>query len=720
MRVATDPPRTGGCEAPLAAMEPPWLQRLDRPCRLLLHALCGRSGPLAALRLLQRAQALQGPGPAFSWQRLIAALCAEEPALEGPEQALAVKPRLLLLPVVCQRNLFSLLLAVQAVVPGSCLARLLGAVERDSHGDPWVRALGSLLRRGPQGEPCSPPRLPLSAACQQQLRCLCRGIARNKPEGQRKLNWCFSRQPSATGDVANSALQGGKRKKVLEGSLEMDEGRVGKRPLLEEAACDPPGTQESGDVPGVEEEGPGETLGDRSARSPSGAAQGSSQQDAASGPGKVSQVELSAELQSFLQVHGPRLKMLLQKESNHPALSVPPELRVLNSCSPGQLSTCPEHLLLRFCSWLLALSPELSYTSAAVLAEQLFLGRVRSLTHPPSRHLMAALVSFCSKYYQPFCGVVVAAVLRQPGEGAVGCGDAAEGLRAAPSGRGAPAAVLSPGGAFITQNVVLVVSGQVELGLWVGLQMRGRGGQAGSSIASPKGQLLFLRELEGSWQLLTLGPKLPQEGPVGVRGILHGSLPQQHPLFLGLVLIKLLLWVGKEAGLSATAEGGTLWFLGVLSGVYPCVKGCQEGSDMSLWTGQSGGSAPFCFALAGAEQTKLVCELVEECLAPDCVRLLLGQVLEVPLSEKLLPVVQAVLGRQEELPLELFDLLVLTLCRQAPAFTTSLNYAKLLMAVLTTYQSQVTPAHRSRLTAALGCSNAALKKSLQAVLEGGR
>ncbi|XP_065710624.1 Fanconi anemia group E protein [Patagioenas fasciata] len=528
-------------------MEPPWLQRLDRPCRLLLHALSSRSGPLAALRMLQRARALEGPGPAFSWQLLIAALCAEEPAPEGPEGALAVKPRLLLLPVVCQRNLFSLLLAVQAVVPGSCLGRLLRAVERDPHGDPWVRALGNLLQQGLQGEPCSPPWLPLSAACRQQLWCLCQKIAQNKPEGRRKLKWCFSKQPSATGDVTDSALQGGKRKKVLEGSLEVDEGRVGKRPLLEEAAFDPPGTQESGDVPGTEEEVSGEPLGDRSARSPAGAAQGSSQQDAAGGPGKVSQAELAAELQSFLQVHGPRLKMLLQKESNHSELSVPPELRVLNSCSPGQLeglcsflqlSTCPEHLLLRFCSWLPALSPDLSYTSAAVLAEQLFLGRVRALTQPPSRHLMAALASFCSKYYQPFCGVVVAAVLRQPGE--------------------------------------------------------------------------------------------------------------------------------------------------------------------------------------GAEQTKLVCELVEESLAPDCVRLLLGQVLEVPLSEKLLPVVQAVLGRQEELPLELFDLLVLTLCRQAPAFATSLNYAKLVMAVLTTYRSQVTPAHRSRLTAALGCSNAALKKSLQAVLEGGR
>ncbi|NXF32470.1 FANCE protein, partial [Nyctibius bracteatus] len=210
-------------------------------------------------------------------------------------------------------------------------------------------------------------------------------------------------------------------------------------------------------------------------------------------------------------------------------------------CSFLQLSTCPEHLLGRFCGWLLALTPDLSYTSAAVLAEQLFLGRVLSLTQPPSRHLMAALASFCSKYSQPFCRVVVAAVLREPGE--------------------------------------------------------------------------------------------------------------------------------------------------------------------------------------GAEQTKLVCELLEECLEPDCVRLVLSQVLEVSLSEKLLPVVQAVLGRQvrgtppcpshrflchlqqrwskdqlssllmalfqEGLPPELFDLLVLTLCRQAPAFAASLNYAKLVTAVLTMYQSQV-------------------------------
>ncbi|NWU89902.1 FANCE protein, partial [Upupa epops] len=177
-------------------------------------------------------------------------------------------------------------------------------------------------------------------------------------------------------------------------------------------------------------------------------------------------------------------------------------------CTFLQLSTYPEHLLVRFCSWLLALTPDLSYTSAVILSEQLFLRRVLSLTQPPSRHLMAALTSFCSKYSQPFCRVLVGAILQEPGE--------------------------------------------------------------------------------------------------------------------------------------------------------------------------------------GTEQTKLVCELVEECLEPDSVRLVLSQVLEVPLSEKLLPIVQAVLGRQEVLPSELFDLLVLTLCQHAPAFAMSLNYAKLVMAMLTMYQNQVT------------------------------
>lgn len=213
------------------------------------------------------------------------------------------KPRLLLLPVVCQRNLFSLLLVVQAAVPAGCLDQLLQAVGQETHVDPWVRMLGDLLRQGRSAVECSPPPAPLSSTCQQQLRCLCRKIAQDKPEGRRKLNWCFSKQLVATGDVAESAIQGGKRKNSEE-SPELDRDREGKRVLLEEAAFEPPGAQEGGDAAGVEEEEPGEPSGDTSAQSPAGAAPESSQQDVAGEPRKNSQAELSVEVQSFLQVLG--------------------------------------------------------------------------------------------------------------------------------------------------------------------------------------------------------------------------------------------------------------------------------------------------------------------------------------------------------------------------------------------------------------------------------
>ncbi|XP_041323526.1 Fanconi anemia group E protein isoform X3 [Pyrgilauda ruficollis] len=521
---------------------PPWQQLCPRPCRLLLHALSsGPAGAVAALRALQRGQPQQGPGQPFPWQALTAALCAQEPSLEGTKDTLAVKPRLLLLPVLCQRNLFSLLLVVQDAVPRDCLHQLLQALEQDSHVDPWVQTLGDLLQQRPRAEEGSPRPTALSAVCQQQLRGLCQKIAQKKPEGQRRLNWCFSKQPGAP----DSVPQGGKRKKVSEESLESDSEREGKRLLLQEVAFEPLGPQECGDVAEVEEEVPEEPSGDTSAQSTDKAAQDSPQQDGELR--KISQTELATEVQSFVQVHGQGLKVLLLQESNHSELHVPPKLSILNSCTPSQLeglcsflqlSTCPEPLLMRFCSWLLALSPDLSHSSAAILAEQLFLRRVLSLSQPPSRHLMAALTAFCSKYSHPLCRVLVAAALQEPGE--------------------------------------------------------------------------------------------------------------------------------------------------------------------------------------GAEQTKLMCELVEECLEPHSVQLLLSHVLEVPLSEKLLPVLQAVLGRQEVLPAELLDLLVLTLCQQAPAFSTSLNFAKLVTAVLTVYQSQVSPAHRSSLAAVLDRSTAVLKKSLQAVLGGAR
>lgn len=273
------------------------------------------------------------------------------------------KPRLLLLPVLCQRNLFSLLLVVQDAVPRDCLQQLLQALEQDSRVDPWVQALGDLLQQGPRAEESSPRPTVLSAVCQQQLRGLCQKIAQKKPEGQRKLNWCFSKQAGAP----ESEPQGGKGKEVSEESLEWDSDREGKR-LLEEVAFEPLGPQECGDVAEVEEEVPEEPSGDTSAQSTDKAAQDSSQQDAAGEPRRISQTELAAEVQSFVQVlgrvccplparepllpdshsfisfpqvHGQGLKMLLLQESSvSGCFCLCPGADALNRLVPGPWEGC--------------------------------------------------------------------------------------------------------------------------------------------------------------------------------------------------------------------------------------------------------------------------------------------------------------------------------------------------------------------------------------------
>uniref|UniRef100_A0A8C6YYI5 FA complementation group E n=1 Tax=Nothoprocta perdicaria TaxID=30464 RepID=A0A8C6YYI5_NOTPE len=397
------------------------------PSRLLLHALAsGSAGTLAALRVLQRGRV--GDGPTFSWQVFTDALCSEEPTLEGPDKILAVRPRLLLLPAVCQRNLLCVLRV--AAVPRGCRSRLHRALASHPSLEPWVRALAQLLPGAP--EPPARPTL-LTAAAQQRLGRLRREIL-GHAEGPRRPRWGWD--PVLRRDTAEHGPHGGKRKEAAEESLEREQERPGKRRLREEAALGPP-------LPMVHEE-PSAPPGDGSAPSPAGCTPRHSQQD---GDMELSvRAEQAAELQLFIQVPGPLDPL---GECQGPAAAAGCPLRVLTRCARQleglcsflQLSSCPERLLVRFCSWLLALAPDLSYASASILAEQLFLTRVLALTQPPSRHLMAALASFCSKYALPFCRILVAPILQEPAGG--GAGEAGEGCVAARgAGRGAPLMLL--------------------------------------------------------------------------------------------------------------------------------------------------------------------------------------------------------------------------------------------------------------------------------------
>uniref|UniRef100_A0A8D0H8M2 FA complementation group E n=1 Tax=Sphenodon punctatus TaxID=8508 RepID=A0A8D0H8M2_SPHPU len=539
-------------------MEAPWLWRFDKPSRLLLHTLMSRPcGTLAALRALQRTQSTGEPGQGFRWEIFSKTLCTQEPVLEGPEKTLALKPLLLLLPLVCQRNLFSLLHVVQSSVPKDCLSCLLQASRQDPHPDLWVHALGDLLQRRLQKKSCLSP-VPLSNGCQQQLRGLCQKIVssgHDKSSSERKLNWFVDEWPGTdlgpVEDTHDSASQARKRKKTAEELQDPERERQRKRSRLEE--------EESEVDPAVGcapwKETNSDSIGNELTVAVSGNETVQSQTtDVNQSSLQVEVVEVddvnescqrdtSAKVPDFIKLHVPRLKNLLEMELDQSDGTAPPELQVLNECTPGQLeglcsllqlSACPEHTTLQFCTCLLLLSPDLSYSNAAVLTGELFLQRILSLTKPASSSLVTALTLFCSKYARPVCCILFPPVLQASGK--------------------------------------------------------------------------------------------------------------------------------------------------------------------------------------GPERTKLLCTLIEECLEPEYVRLVFSQVLEIPWSEELLTVVHSLLGRQLELPPELFNRLVLNLCQLAQELTKSMNYAKLVLTLLNKYRSSITSTHLSSLSCVLELNNTILKKSLQAAL----
>uniref|UniRef100_A0A8C8RX68 Fanconi Anaemia group E protein C-terminal domain-containing protein n=1 Tax=Pelusios castaneus TaxID=367368 RepID=A0A8C8RX68_9SAUR len=231
--------------------------------------------------------------------------------------------------------------------------------------------------------------VPLTDMCQQQLKSLCQKIVggpQSKLDLKRKQGWLIQQHPGPelcpAGEAADSASQLRKRREAAEESLGPEEDKQRKRPRLDK------------DELGLEPLTGGAFL------KGAGATEDGTSMEVSSHESVQSQIKW--------QTDG----------------TAPPELQTLNECSPGQalclllqLAACPEHTLVRFCTWLLALMPELSYRNAAILTEQLFLQRVLSLTQPASRHLIAALTSFCSKYARPVCCALIAPALQAPGAG---------------------------------------------------------------------------------------------------------------------------------------------------------------------------------------------------------------------------------------------------------------------------------------------------------------
>ncbi|XP_053459683.1 Fanconi anemia group E protein isoform X2 [Nycticebus coucang] len=399
----------------------PWAE-LEAPARLLLRAL--QAGPEGARRGLGVLRSLGSrSGEPFCWGRFLEALCREEPVVQGPDRQLELKPLLLRLPQLCQRNLMSLLMAVWPSLPESGLLSVLQIALQDLVSDPdaWLCTLGKFLDRD-LGVGASIEGAPLlSKRCQTQLQSLCRYLGR----GGRRLK--LPQVPDPKEEDDRDSQQTGKRRKEPEEEPASTEGmRAPKR-----FRCSERGEEEEE----PEEERPAceslESLLGEGGASPikNQPVLGAEISKASPSLEAAKSLAESFELPKAIQDQVPRLQQLLKTtgEGLERLEDAPPvELQLLHECSPSQMDLLCAQLqlpqlsdtgLLQFCTWLLALSPDLSFSNATVLTRNLFLGRILSLTSSASRLLTTALTSFCAKYTYPVCRALLGPVLLAPDTG---------------------------------------------------------------------------------------------------------------------------------------------------------------------------------------------------------------------------------------------------------------------------------------------------------------
>uniref|UniRef100_A0A4W5PI27 FA complementation group E n=1 Tax=Hucho hucho TaxID=62062 RepID=A0A4W5PI27_9TELE len=119
----------------------------------------------------------------------------------------------------------------------------------------------------------------------------------------------------------------------------------------------------------------------------------------------------------------------------------------------------------------------------------------------------------------------------------------------------------------------------------------------------------------------------------------------------------------------------------------------------------------------GSAQAELLNRLIEDCLDPHYRLLVFQMTIKGIWCEGLLSVIHALLDKKLELNEELFTLFTYQLSSQAPHFTKSMKYSKMMLTVLTKYNTHVTVAHKHTLSCCLSSNETFLKKSLQAALK---
>lgn len=302
------------------------------------------------------------------------------PTVDELTGEMIIKPKLVLLPLQTQRNLFRLLDLIYPQLPAPATQLWLQTISvENDFSDAWLLYMRQRFLTG------SSIQTPLqSPEVAQSLYTLCKQLNQT-PHGHFKLGWyknrCVSMEDEQTMDFES-------------------------RPQIEDKETD--------------------HVNDDTNKLFMDSQPLSSLQEA-----HTEASEEIAVLPASIEAHVPKLKQFLylnmESESlDHEFLS---ELnKLFDLCSPLQLETLFSNVgiaqlslkcLFQLCVHLDTVSPDISYAHAKSLAKSLFLDRVLSLTSPASRTLTAALSMFCNKYAYSACSSLIGPILIQAEPGTV-------------------------------------------------------------------------------------------------------------------------------------------------------------------------------------------------------------------------------------------------------------------------------------------------------------
>ncbi|KAM3872306.1 Fanconi anemia group E protein [Diretmus argenteus] len=388
------------------------LGRFDGQTRLLLVSLLsGASGVVRALNVFRKQRRSDPQQQPRSLNTLLKTLCQEEICPETQDRQLAVKPLVCLFPVSFKQNLLSFIHLVHSHLLPSSVLPLLVCLSQDPGPDPWVTALVRQVERdlgAPAGKPLH------TELCSQRLKELSESLVGTGSAGGWAL--CLGGQNAASACLSGSGLSdlGTQRKRKSCVTLDSDaEETEQQSKRIKTDFSNPVEGVDGGEGPTAAEPGiREETTGKLSVVSTDASAEELN---------PAPSTDLCDALDEHIQASVLQIKELLESQTEWDQSSTD-VFRVLNECDHAQvevlcnmlsLPDVPEQTLTKLCSCLLALTPDLSYSTAATLIRSLLLGKVVSLTEPASRCLVTAATSLCSRYARPSCDALIRPLLEE-------------------------------------------------------------------------------------------------------------------------------------------------------------------------------------------------------------------------------------------------------------------------------------------------------------------